>query len=81
MYLEIITPDQKVFAGEVTGVKVPGENGSFEMLNGHAAIISTLVNGPVRVNVSGGGTEVFNIEGGTVEMLDNKIVVLAESVA
>ncbi len=45
MYLEIITPDKKVFEGEVTGAKFPGTQGSFEVLNNHAPLISTLENG------------------------------------
>ena len=49
MFLEIITPDKKVFEGEVSSVLVPGANGQFQMLENHAAIISTLVNGKVKV--------------------------------
>ena len=80
MYLEIVTPDVKAFEGEVTAVKVPGADGTFEMLNKHANIISTLVNGEVRVKMAGNETKFFNIEGGVVEMLDNKIVILAEAI-
>jgi F-type H+-transporting ATPase subunit epsilon len=45
MYLEIITPDQKVFEGEITGVRVPGVKGSFEVLKDHAALVSPLEKG------------------------------------
>lgn len=79
MLLEIITPDRKIFEGEVTSVMVPGTNGTFQMLNNHAAIISTLVNGPVKVR-TGVGEEVFDVKGGVVEMLANKVIILAESV-
>lgn len=78
MLLEIITPDRKIFEGEVTSVMVPGTNGTFQMLNNHAAIISTLVNGPVKVH-TGGREEVFEVKGGVVEMLANKVIILAES--
>ncbi len=78
MYLEIITPDKKVFEGEVTSVMVPGSKGTFQMLNNHAAIISTLVNGKVKVK-SSKGEEIFEVKGGVVEMLNNKVVILAES--
>jgi F-type H+-transporting ATPase subunit epsilon len=78
MYLEIITPDKKVFSGEVTSVTVPGADGQFQMLKNHAPIISSLVNGMVKVKTAT-GTETFNVKGGVVEMLNNKIVVLAES--
>ena len=79
MHLEIITPDKKVFEGEVTGAKFPGTNGSFEVLNNHAPLISTLENGPVRVTTAS-GQQYFNINGGVVEVLNNNIIVLAEAV-
>ena len=78
MFLEIITPDKKVYEGEVTSVLVPGTNGQFQMLENHAAIISTLVNGKVKVKTKG-GEEHFDVRGGVIEMLKNKVVILAES--
>lgn len=78
MLLEIITPDKKVFEGEVKSVSVPGTNGRFQMLERHAAVISTLINGPVEVKTAS-GSETFEVKGGVVEMLDNKVVILAES--
>ena len=81
MHLEIITPDLKAFEGEVNAVKVPGTDGTFEMLNKHANIISTLVNGEVRLKTAPNNEQkVFNIEGGVVEMLNNKVVILAEAI-
>ena len=79
MFLEIITPDKKVFEGEVDSVSVPGSKGSFQMLNKHASIISTLINGKVRVK-SKNNEEIFEVKGGVVEMQDNKVIILAESV-
>ena len=79
MFLEIITPDKKVFEGEVTSVSVPGADGKFQMLNNHAPIISTLGKGKVKVKTAKETLE-FNVNGGVVEMLKNKVVVLAESV-
>jgi F-type H+-transporting ATPase subunit epsilon len=78
MYLEIITPDKKVFSGEVTSVTVPGTDGQFQMLNNHAPIISSLVNGIVKVKTVT-GVLTFNVKGGVVEMLNNKVTILAES--
>ena len=49
MQLEIITPDKKIYSGDVTSVSVPGAKGRFEMLNNHAAVISTLLNGKVKI--------------------------------
>ena len=79
MYLEIVTPDQEVFSGEVSAVKVPGSEGAFEMLDRHAAIISPLINGEVRVKADS-GDQSFQVKGGVVESLDNKVVILAEAI-
>jgi len=79
MTLEILTPDKKVFEGDVTAVTVPGTLGSFQILKDHAPIISTLEDGPVIVKATT-GEEIFTIKGGVVEVLDNKIIVLAEAV-
>ncbi len=78
MLLEIISPDKKIYEGEVTSVKLPGADGSFEVLNNHAPIVSTLVAGDVRVIDAANKTENFAINGGVIEMQNNKIVVLAD---
>ena len=80
MNLEILTPDKKVFEGEVTAVTVPGTMGSFQILRDHAPIISTLEDGPVVIK-NKMEEQTFIIKGGVVEVLKNKIVVLAEGVA
>ena len=49
MILEIISPEKIIFTGEVESVAVPGVNGEFEMLNNHAAIVSTLKKGAIKV--------------------------------
>ncbi|MBD3750585.1 MAG: ATP synthase F1 subunit epsilon [Sphingobacteriales bacterium] len=79
MNLEILTPDQKVFEGEVISVTVPGEQGSFEILNHHAPLISTLEDGKVVVR-SSGKEEKFYTKGGVVEVIDNRVILLAEAV-
>jgi F-type H+-transporting ATPase subunit epsilon len=79
MYLEIITPDKRVFEGEVSSAQFPGTQGSFEVLNNHAPLISTLENGRIRVT-SAAGNLYFNVDGGVVEVLKNKIIVLAEGI-
>ena len=78
MFLEILTPDKKVYSGEVTSVSVPGAAGRFEMLKNHAAILSTLVDGKVKIK-DAEGVKTFDVKGGVVENLKNKIVILAES--
>ena len=80
MNLETLTPDKKVFEGEVTSVTVPGTMGSFEILNHHAPIISTLEDG--KLTVRGTGKEnTFLIQGGVVEVSNNKVIVLAEGIS
>lgn len=76
MQLEIITPDKVLYSGEITGVKVPGSKGFFEILNNHAPIISNLDKGTVRVN-DASGTQNFDISGGIVEVFNNKVIILA----
>ncbi|MGZ3812344.1 MAG: ATP synthase F1 subunit epsilon [Mucilaginibacter sp.] len=79
MNLEILTPDKKVFEGEVTSVTLPGTMGSFEVLNHHAPLISTLEDGKLTVR-GAGKEEVFMIQGGVVEVLNNTVMVLAEGI-
>ena len=79
MYLEIITPDKKVFEGDVNLVQLPGSKGSFTLLKNHAPIISTLDKGTIRVVDTLGKEHFFKISGGVVENLENKIIVLVES--
>jgi F-type H+-transporting ATPase subunit epsilon len=78
MTLDIITPDKKIFSGEVTSVQVPGTSGQFQILKNHAPIISTLTKGKVKIK-SAQGNQAFDVQGGIVEVLKNKVVILAES--
>ena len=78
MHLEIITPDRKVFEGEVTSAQFPGDDGSFEVLNNHAPLIAALKAGDVTLSGGVAGREVIRIEGGVVEVLRNSVIVLAE---
>ena len=77
MHLEIITPDRKVFEGEVTAVQFPGADGSLEVLDNHAPLIAALQAGEV-VLTGTAGREAIRIEGGVVEVLRNNVIVLAE---
>jgi F-type H+-transporting ATPase subunit epsilon len=80
MTLEILTPDKKVFEGEATSVTLPGTLGSFEILNHHAPIISTLQDGKLIVRGGGKDEQVFLIKGGVVEASNNVVTVLAEGI-
>ena len=77
MLLEIITPDKKLFEGEVSSVTVPGTSGVFQMLNRHAPVISALKKGKIKIK-SAEGTQQFEVNGGVAEKQKNKIIVLAE---
>lgn len=79
MLLEILTPDKKVFEGQVDSATFPGSKGSFQVLNNHAPLISTLDKGKV-VYVSKNVIDEIFIGGGVVEVLNNKVVLLAESI-
>ncbi len=76
---QILTPNGSLFEGEVSGVKLPGTQGSFEVKANHAAIVSTLEKGNVLVRKSD-GDQIFKISGGFVEVNNNKLTLLAESV-
>lgn len=78
MHLELVTPDKKVFEGEVVSVRLPGVDGTFEILNRHAPIVSVLDKGDLRVRKADKTDAIYKIDGGVVEMLDNKLVVLIE---
>lgn len=78
MLLEIITPEEKIFEGEVSSVQFPGSDGKFEVLNSHAPIISSLVKGDIRVIDTNNKSSNYTINGGVIEMQNNKIIVLAE---
>ena len=80
MLLEILTPDVKVFSGEVYAVNLPGSEGSFEVLERHAPLISNLGKGFITIRKSTKDEEKIMIQGGLVEVLNNKVVVLADSV-
>jgi len=80
MKIEIITPDQKVFEGDIKSVRVPGKKGSFQVLKDHAPIVSTLENGPVIMVDQAGNETRYQINGGVIEVKMNRIILLAESV-
>ncbi len=78
MFLEIITPDKKLFSGEVKSIVLPGTDGSFGLLNHHAPIISSLKKGTLKVTDTAEAVQNFEIKGGVVEMQQNQVIILAE---
>tara|TARA_B100001123_G_scaffold372097_1_gene435791 strand:+ start:401 stop:646 length:246 start_codon:yes stop_codon:yes gene_type:complete len=78
MFLQIISPTKTIFEGKVSSVKVPGDEGEFEMLNKHAAIVSSLTKGIIRVIKQDTKIEKFEIKSGIIEMQKNNIILLIE---
>jgi F-type H+-transporting ATPase subunit epsilon len=78
MKVEIITPETKLFDGEGSFVFLPGSDGSLGVLNRHAPLISSLKKGTVRVKDNAGKEHKFEVKGGTVEVFNNKVTILAE---
>ncbi len=78
MNLEIITPDKTVFTGEVDLVQLPGIDGLFEILNTHAPMIAALGKGRIKTMDAEKKLQYFEIKGGMLEVLENKVLVLAE---
>ena len=92
MYLEIISPERIIYSGEVSSVAVPGVQGEFEMLNNHAAIVSSLKKGHIKIygdiKLDNSIKDLFEkgpergfflpINSGTVELKDNKVTVLGD---
>ena len=78
MQLEILTPEHKVFSGNVYGIQLPGVEGSFEILDKHAAIIAALGKGKMKVLIDKHNTDLYEISAGFVEVIDNKTSVLIE---
>ncbi len=77
MTVEILTPETKLFEGEASYVGLPGSDGSLGILENHAPLITTLKEGKVVVRTSS-GDQVFDVSGGSVEVLKNKVTILAE---
>jgi F-type H+-transporting ATPase subunit epsilon len=94
MILEIVSPETKLFSGEITSISLPGVDGYFQMLNNHAPIVSLLQKGIVKIAATkfsfvDEATEALftkvndqnytlAINSGTLEMKDNKVIVLAD---
>lgn len=79
MQLEILTPNGKTYSGEAIGVQLPGLTGSFEVLNNHAPMVSALKAGKLKVLIDQRQNKFFQIEGGFVEVLNNKVTVMVEA--
>lgn len=79
MNLVVLSPDKEIFNGAIKSVTVPGTSGRFELLNNHAAIVSSLQKGNVRVIKADGERMEFEVNGGFVECLNNEVALLVSS--
>ena len=93
MFLEIVTPEASIFQGDVESVTVPGVDGEFQMLNNHAPIVSLLQEGKISIKGDDISieeayqskftdvdktTRVLQIKSGTIELNENKIIILVD---
>lgn len=78
MTLEILTPERKIFSGDVYGVQLPGISGSFEVLEKHAPMVSALKAGKLKILTDKANTVSYTIQSGFAEVINNKTTVLVE---
>lgn len=78
MTLEILTPEKKLYSGDVYGVQLPGTTGLFEILDKHAPIVGALGKGKIKVLADRTSANYFSIQSGFVEVLNNSVTVLVE---
>ncbi len=78
MTLEILTPESKIFSGNVYGVQLPGISGLFELLDKHAPMVSALKDGKLKILKDKNASSSYKIKSGFVEVLNNKVTVLVE---
>ena len=80
MNIIVLTPEREIFEGPITSVKVPGVSGQFEILQGHAPVVSALGEGTVRIIKKDDQNFTFGIEKGFIEVLNNDIRLLVQGV-
>lgn len=82
--VEIYTPSQKIYDGQVYMVNVPGVSGSMGFLPGHVGLVTPLSKGIVKLMQSetpnDSTDKVFEVEGGYVQIIDDKVIVLTEKI-
>ena len=76
MNVDIITPDENLFTGEASSIFAPGSDGSLGILDNHAPLISSLKEGEIKLTTVE-GEKSFTVKGGVIEVLNNKVIILA----
>ncbi len=81
MILEVLTPERKLYSGEVYGIQLPGVEGLFEILENHAPMVAALGEGKMKIIIdkAGAKSEAYHINGGFVETSNNKTSVVLEN--
>lgn len=80
LYLDIVTPSKSVFQGNIKSITVPGSKGRFQVLINHAPIVSTFDIGMIKIDFPNNHSDYYSTGGGTIEVLNNKITLLADSI-
>lgn len=80
LFVDIVAPDRKVYRGEATGVQAPGVQGSFEVKYNHAPMLAAFSVGPLLLRLPDGEVLTYATSGGFLEVMDNQVTVLAETV-
>lgn len=80
MHLDILSPEGNIYSGEAYGVQMPGVSGFFEVMDKHAPLVAALTQGKLKILQGGlnGNSTLFEVQGGFVEVLNNKVTVLVE---
>lgn len=81
IFLELVTPDGSIFSGDVKSILAPSTNGLFQILYDHAPYITTLGTGLVTLELANGSPKRFQIQSGVAEVVDNKMMILAEKIS
>jgi F-type H+-transporting ATPase subunit epsilon len=81
MHINVLTPEEEIYKGEIKSVKVPGTTGQFQVLQNHAPLVSSLDAGKVYIQESEGGMITFFIENGFIEVLNNQISLLVQGIS
>lgn len=80
MILEVLTPESKIYSGDVYGIQLPGTEGLFEILENHAPLVAALGKGKMKILIDkNNNAQTYVIDGGFVETSNNKTSVVLEA--
>ena len=76
--LKVVTPNETVFDGPVESVTAPGALGYLGILTNHAPLVTPVTKGTLTFRDASGKTEKFQVEGGFLEVLKNRVLILTD---